>query len=311
MSRVSLRQLEYFRAIARTGSLSAAAEDRHVSRSTIASALDELERALGSQLCVRSKSHGVQLTEAGRAVLDDAITILGEVDDLESIGSEHRLVGELVIGCFSSLAPTVLPRLLQRYDDEHPGVRTTIVVESADRLREMLETGEVDVTISYNPHLEPDLAYVRLFETRMHALLPADHRLAGEAVVAPADLVDEPLVLMMTPPSTEQVLGYFGGQGLQPNVRFRITHFELARSLVAAGLGYSLFIQRPKNDLTYDGLPLVARPLDPPPPVQLVGIAWPRSRRPNAKSRELVRIALGEIEHLTPPSLYDAFPLDR
>ncbi|MBN9605356.1 MAG: LysR family transcriptional regulator [Actinomycetales bacterium] len=56
MTRITLRQLEYFRAIAVTGSLSAAAEDRHVSRSTIASALDDLERGLGAQLCVRYKS---------------------------------------------------------------------------------------------------------------------------------------------------------------------------------------------------------------------------------------------------------------
>ncbi|MGN6408834.1 MAG: LysR substrate-binding domain-containing protein [Curtobacterium sp.] len=303
-SRVSLRQLEYFSAIARTGSLSGAAEDRHVSRSTIASALDELERALGAQLCVRSKSHGVQLTEAGRAVLDSGSSILGEVEELESIGSAHRLAGELVIGCFSSLAPTVLPRVLQRYDAQHPGVRTTIVVESADRLMEMLRLGQVDLIISYNPHHEPDLAFAPLFETRMHALLSADHRFAGAPVVAARDLVADPLVLMMTPPSTEQVLGYFGRQGLQPNVRFRITHFELARSLVAAGLGYSLFIQRPKNDLSYDGLPLVTLPLDPVPPVQLVGIAWPKARRRNAKTRELVRIAMREIPHISPESLY-------
>jgi DNA-binding transcriptional LysR family regulator len=301
---LSLRQLEYFRAIAETGSLSAAAHDRRVSRSTIASALDELERSLGSQLCVRYKSHGIELTAAGRAVLDRAITILGEVDDLESIGSEHRLTGELVIGCYSSLAPTVLPRLLQRYALDHPEVRTTIVVESADVLDDRLRSGQLDLMISYNPHLDPTLAFERLFETRMHALLPADHRLAAAPSVAAADLVDEPLVLMMTPPSPDEVLGYFARLGLHPEVRFRITHFELARSLVAAGLGYSLFIQRPKTDFTYDGLRLSAVPLDPAPPVQLVAIAWPRARRLNAKSREFIRVALGELDHISPESLY-------
>lgn len=304
MTRISLRQLEYFRAIAQTGSLTAAAEDRRVSRSTVAAALDDLERALGAQLGVRSKSHGIELTETGRSVLDTAITILGEVDDLESIASEHRLTGDLVIGCFSSLAPTVLPRLLQRYAAEHPEVRTSVVVDSADALDERLGAGELDLMISYNPHLDPSLAHARLFETRMHALLPAGHRLAGDPVVSVRDLIDEPLVLMMTPPSIDEVLGYFARQDLRPNVRFRITHFELARSLVAAGLGYSLFIQRPKNNLSYDGLPLATLPLDPAPPVQLVGVAWPRARRLNAKGRELIRIALDEVDAISPESLY-------
>lgn len=304
MTRISLRQLEYFRAIARTGSLSAAADDRGVSRSTIAAALDELESALGSQLGVRSRSHGIELTEAGHTVLDSALSILGEVDDLESMGGTRRLSGELVVGCFSSLAPTVLPRLLRRYTAEHPQVRTSIVVDSADSLAERLGSGELDLMISYNPHADPELDYARLFEAHMHALLPADHSLASRSVVAARDLVDEPLVLMMTPPSIDQVLGYFARQGLRPKVQFRITHFELARSLVAAGLGYSLFIQRPKNDLSYDGLPLATLPLDPPPPAQLVGAAWPRARRLNAKARELVRIALDEAERISPESLY-------
>lgn len=308
MTRISLRQLDYFRAIAITGSLSAAAEDRHVSRSTVAGALDELERALGAQLCVRYKSHGIELTEAGRGVLDSAITILGEVDDLESIGSEHRLSGELTIGCFSSLAPTILPRLLQRYTTEHPEVHTSIVVETADVLDERLRSGQLDVIISYNPHLDPTLAYEPLFETRMHALLPATHALAGEQSVSVRDLVEDPLVLMMTPPSNGEVLGYFARQELRPNVRFRVTHFELARSLVAAGLGYSLFIQRPKNNHSYDGLPLVTLPLDPAPPTQLVAIAWPRARRLTAKSRELIRIALEERSHISPESLYQVGP---
>lgn len=306
MTRITLRQLEYFRAIAVTGSLSAAAEDRHVSRSTIASALDDLERGLGAQLCVRYKSHGIELTEAGRGVLDTAITILGEVDDLETIGSEHRLSGELVIGCFSSLAPTVVPHVLRRYTAAHPDVRTSVVVESADVLDERLRSGQLDLMVSYNPHLDPRLAWERLFETRMHVILPAAHPLAGRASIHLAELVDEPLVLMMTPPSTDQVLGYFAALGLRPNVRYRVTHFELGRSLVAAGLGYSLFIQRPKNNSSYDGLPLVSVPLDPPPPVQLVAIAWPRARRLNAKARELIRIAIEEIDHISPQSLYTA-----
>jgi len=305
MSRVTLRQLEYFRAIAVTGSLAAAAEQQHVSRSTIASALDELESGLGTQLCLRHKSQGIELTAAGRTVLDSALGVLGQVEDLESIAHASRLSGVLSIGCFGSLAPTVLPKLIARFNADHPDVRIEIEVESTDVLIERLLSGRLDLAISYRLHTDPRLDGRELYETRMHAVLPIDHPLARLSVIDAHDLADEPMVMMVTPPSEEDVAEYYASLGIVPNVKYRVSHFELGRSLVAAGLGYGLYIQRPRHDLTYDGVPLATRPLNPPPLPEQVRIAWPRGRALTAKSTAFVQLAQLPEHQLAPRSLYD------
>ncbi|WP_417510162.1 LysR substrate-binding domain-containing protein [Microbacterium sp.] len=304
MSRVTLRQLEYFRAIAATGSLAAAAEQLHVSRSTIAGALDDLESGLGTQLCVRHKSQGIELTAAGRTVLESSLGVLTQVEDLESVAHPHRLSGVLSVGCFGSLAPTVLPKLISRFTADHPDVQVDIEIESTDVLIERVMSGRLDLIISYRLHTDPRLDGRQLYETRMHAVLPIDHPLARQSVIDARDLADEPMVMMTTPPSEEDIADYYASMGIVPNVKYRVSHFELGRSLVAAGLGYGLYIQRPRHDLTYDGIPLATRPLNPPPLPGQVRIAWPRGRALSAKSAAFTQLALLPEHELAPRSLY-------
>lgn len=305
MSRITLRQLEYLRAIAATGSLLAAAEREHVSRSTIAAGLDELERSLETQLCVRHKAQGIELTESGVRVLAAAQRVLDETEDLESIARRDRLRGTLTVGCFGSIAPTILPTLISRFAEEHPEVTVVPEVAATDALSESVKAGRLDLIISYRLHLDPELETRALYSTRMHAVLPPTHDLARERVVSGRELADEPLVLLTTPPSPEDAFAYFASQGLRPRVRFRIGSFELGRSMIAAGLGYSLYMQRPRHDLTYDAAPVAIRPLDPEPTLTRVSVAWFAGRRLPAKAREFARLAVESGPEVAPRSLYD------
>ena len=304
MSRITLRQLEYFRAIAATGSLKAAAEREFVSRSTIAAALTDLERALETQLCIRNQATGIELTEAGKAVLDVAATVGGYVEDLESIADGATLKGVVTVGCFGSLSPTILPRLITQFAELHPGVEVVTETGSTDVLVDLLKSGRLDLIIAYKLHMDSTLTTRALYETPMHAVLPPGHRLAAGKYVDAADLADEPLVLITTPPSEEEVNEYFAPLGLTPNIRYRVSNFEYGRSLIAAGLGYGLHHQRPHHDLTYDGTPLASRPLSPAPPLARVSIAWPRGRRLTAKATAFVEMTEGMRETLAPASIY-------
>src|SRR5687767_4248998 len=131
--RYSLRQLEYFVAIADAGTLSGAAARLHVSQPGLSQSLTDLERALDVQLAVRRKAHGVTLTPTGVQVLRLARELLRHADDLASVASGGgALSGILSLGCYVTLAPTTLPSLLQGFTALHPGLTIDFVEGTQD-----------------------------------------------------------------------------------------------------------------------------------------------------------------------------------
>jgi DNA-binding transcriptional LysR family regulator len=266
--------------------------------------LDELERALRTRLCIRNKASGVALTAAGELVFERAISLLREADDLEAAAGGQRLSGAIRIGCFPSLAPTILPTLFRVFDRLHPDVTLDPVSADQEELLQRLRSGDIELAVMYNMHLDRAFETVRLYDTAMHVILAADHPLAAEEAVPATALEREPMILLEVPPSAEDVLSYFTMQGLSPHVRLRTPHFELVRSLVAQGLGYSLFIQRPRIHQSYEGLPIAAKALDPRPHLERASIVWPAGRRLSSKARRFVELAREHVETYAPVSLY-------
>ncbi|MEO9248735.1 LysR substrate-binding domain-containing protein [Citricoccus nitrophenolicus] len=298
--RLTLRQLEHFCAVARTGSISAAAAELRVSRTSVTEALDTLERIAGTVLCRRSKAEGVVLTASGEDFFIRARSVLDQALDLEMPDGDRQLGGTLTIGCFRSLAPTVLPALWSAFASRHPGVTVSVTTGDRSELVEQLSLGILDVVLAYNLHALPGLGTARLYDTTMYALLPAEHPFAGLGRAPLADLAAEPLLLMDVSPSSDDILSYFAHHGATPNVRMKSPDFELIRSLVARGLGYSIFIQRPRQDISYEGLPVACVPLDPEPHLERASIAWSERRRLPAPGRSFVDLAMALGPRLAP-----------
>lgn len=300
MPKFTLRQLEYFKAVALHGSISAAAEAERVSRSAISAALDDLEGVLGSSLCVRTKTHGIVLTDNGRQALQRAESILGEAEELQHLGSGGELRGTLTLGCFPSLAPTLIPLLWQEFTRAHPQVTLHVITTGRAELVTKLERGEVDLAFAYNLHDYESLGTASLYDTYMHAIMHPDHALAAATTVRADNLASEPLLLMDLSPSTDDILGYFASLSLTPHIALRSPQFEFIRSLVARGAGYSLFIQRPRMATSYEGLPIKTLRVVPEPPVVRANVAWAVSRRLPRRAEAFVELALRRAAQLAP-----------
>lgn len=288
----SLRQLWYFIAVAEEGTISAAADRLHVSQSAVSLALTDLEKALRVQLCVRRKAHGITLTPSGTQALRQARMLLRQAATLEmdGLGDAEELSGPLTLGCYLSLAPTVLPRLIRGFGLLHPRVTLGFEEGTQDALQRLLLAGELDLAVVYNMDILPEFAQVQLYRRQPHVLLPADHKLATEPVVALRDLAEEPMVLLDAPPSSHHTLWLCEAAGVKPLVRFRTKNFETARALVGRGLGYAMLIQRPANTRTYEGLPVVTKDIAELADHHVeVVLAWPRHIRLTPRSEAFVR----------------------
>jgi DNA-binding transcriptional LysR family regulator len=293
MARYTLRQLEIFIAVAEHGSMSAAADALLVSQSAVAGAINALEHAFGAQLTIRRKAHGVALTAAGRYVLDRAKGLLNAATDLElhaaDAGAELR--GSLTLGCYRTLAPTVLAALIDNYSQLHPFVELDFFVGPQSEVHEGLRLGTLDLAIAYDLALPNGLRSRRLFDTSPAIVLAADHPLAARPALRLEDVADEPMILLDVNPSRENTMMMFSSAGLEPTIRFRTLDYEVTRSLVGRGMGYAILVQQPASNQTYEGRPLAVRPINPAVRSVPVSVAWPAAIKQSQSVEAMIALA--------------------
>lgn len=290
MASLTLRQLEYFVASAELGSMTAAAEHVHLSQSAISTALADLERTLGVQLLIR-QARGLSLTPAGVRVLADARRLIGGVEDLHSSAREigESLTGSLRVGCYSTLAPILMPRIIAAFVEEHPAVELDVLEGSHAFLYDQLKMGGCELALMYDYALADGRAAIDLTTRTIssappHLLLPADHRLAKRKKIRLKELAPEPFILFDLKPGGEYFLDIFKRLGLEPQVRLRTQSFEMVRSLVARGLGYSMLTQQTAIDTSYEGFGFVVRPLADQLPALNVQVAQLAATRPTRRA---------------------------
>lgn len=289
----TLRQLEYFVAAAHTGTLSEAASRCHVSQPALSLSVTQLERALGLQLLVRHRSRGAELTPAGTRVLKLAEELLGQAARLqESAGAEHAgLAGRLAVGCYTTLAPMFVPPLLTGFMTECPGVALEFTEYAQPELLRDLERGVLELALLYDRQLDPGLAYTEIGRLYPYVLLPAAHPSASAAAVSLAALAAEPAIVLDVPPSRENWQEMTSSLAIEPLVGHRTRNFELARCLVGRGLGYCVLYQRPPLDITYEGRPVVAKPIAEQVPALRVVLAYPAAASLTARARRFAEYA--------------------
>lgn len=274
----TLNQVAVFVAVAEVGTISGAAERLHVSASAVSAALSELERALQTQLLHRQRAKGVRLTPTGELLLERARGLLHQAGELQADarGEERGVSGVIRLGCYPSLAPTLLPELMSSFQEAHPDVRLEVMEATQDQLTAALSTGDLSVAIMYDLELAPGLRRWPFAQLPPRVVLPADHRLAdAPGGIDLADLRDDPMVLLDAPPSAEHAHACCARAGFAPRVTYRARTYETARSFVGRGLGWTLLLQRPSADVTYEGRPVRVKEIARPPmqPVTIAVVA--------------------------------------
>ncbi|QQX88250.1 LysR family transcriptional regulator [Cupriavidus necator] len=241
--RVSLRLLRYFAATAETGSTTAAARLLNVSQPSISVAIRELETLFEEALFARDVGARMTLTRFGVRKLAEARHILGAATAFEVDKSGDAAAGEVQIGVFRTLAPVYLPVVLRLARERYPKLSVRFVEGDLAQMEDWLHGGQIELALTYDVGMPDDIERELLAELRPYGLLPAGSRLARrKGSLSLHELAQEPLILIDLPHSREFLMAPFWQFGLQPEVRYRATSLELARGMVANGLGAALLI---------------------------------------------------------------------
>jgi DNA-binding transcriptional LysR family regulator len=235
-----------------------AAARLHISQPSLSRAVRELESSLEVELLVRT-SRSVRLTEAGRALLEEApAAILG----VERCFTRARRVGlgelgALAVGFLPSVTALLLPMAVTAFRAAYPEVHLELRELLDDPLLGALESRAVEIAILRSRRSEPDITFELLFSDAIHVALPRGHRLATRPQLAYADLRDDVFVLWPRNQSREgydQVVNGCRAAGFEPRIVQECSLPNTTLGLVAAGIGISVLsglFQAFRNDVAF------------------------------------------------------------
>ena len=241
---MDLRLLEYFLAVAKTGNITKAADQLHVTQPTVSRQLMELEEAMGTSLLIRGKRQ-VTLTDAGILFQQRAQEIIDLMDKTSrDLAGQNDLVGGTVaIGCVESCVSRMLPEVLKEFSSLHPKVGYELYSADGDDIREKLDRGELDFGILLEPVEAAKYDYLRLpyWET-WGILTRRDDPLAVKKAIGKEDITSIPLILPRREIVQDNIAGWFGTDRSRLHIFSSQNLINNAALLVEAGLAYSVCV---------------------------------------------------------------------
>lgn len=301
----SLTQLLYFVTIAETGNISEAAVRLHASQSAVSSAIQRLERQLGSQLLLRQHAKGVSLTPSGRLLLQDARNILQHAHNMKDYSTrlQEEAAGNLDVGSCFTITPFLIPRTLSAIRRSHP--RLHVVIHDAQWPIGLIRNGVCELVVTYSFVSSEDTHFTKLVTPPLYALVAPEHRLA-RAVRAPlAELSNEVLLVPDLPPESapmSHTKDIFAAAGIPTPRMLGVTGIEAMRGLVAAGMGFMLTHHRPRSLETLDGGRVALVEIDGAHPRPSIGVLTVADAMPSQRARAFVTALRATIRQAYEPA---------
>ncbi|GAA0692111.1 LysR family transcriptional regulator [Kitasatospora atroaurantiaca] len=273
---IEARHLRVLRAVARTGSFSAAARELGCTQPAVSQQMKALEKSVATPLVVRS-GREMQLSEAGQVLLKHATGILAGLSAAEEeVAAIAGLrAGRVRLVSFPTASSTLVPTAVARLRGVHPGVRVSLVEAEPPESLAMLRGGECEVALAFRypdsrggtaqraPHATPrearaeatleaqdraaandwsDLVVRPLLDDPLAGLLPAAHPLAARDESRPVDLAElaDEQWIAGCPQCRGHLVELCAAAGFEPRIDFATDDYPAVAGLVAAGLGVAV-----------------------------------------------------------------------
>ncbi|WP_371665591.1 LysR family transcriptional regulator [Streptomyces sp. NBC_01241] len=266
---IEARHLRVLRAVAATGSFSAAARELGCTQPAVSQQMKALEASAGTTLLIRT-GREMRLTQAGEALVRHASGILaGLVAAEEEVAAIAGLrAGRVRLVSFPSGSSTLVPGALAALRAAHPGTRVSLVEAEPPRSVKMLREGDCDIALAFRYGASgtewDDLVVRPLLTDRLIGLVPEGHRLAGADTVTVAELAEESWIAGC-PRCRRQLVEVCEESGFTPRIDFATDDYPAVVGLVGAGLGVAVLPElaiesvRPKRARTVAVEPAIER----------------------------------------------------
>ena len=276
---IEARHLRVLRAVAATGSFSAAARELGCTQPAVSQQMKALESSAGTPLLIRT-GREMRLTQAGEALTRHAAGILaGLTAAEEEVAAIAGLrAGRVRLVSFPSGSSGLVPAALAALRAAHPGTRVSLEEAEPPRSAELLRAGDCDIALAFRyagataPDEWDDLVVRPLLADRLVGLVPEGHRLADAASAGIGELAADPWIAGC-PRCRRQLVEVCETEGFTPRIDFATDDYPAVLGLVAAGLGVAVLPALALESLRPKGVRTIA--VEPAVEREIVALTLP------------------------------------
>jgi DNA-binding transcriptional LysR family regulator len=239
---MKLRQIEVFRAIMKTGSISGASGLLHVSQSAISQVLLHTEHQLRFPLFNRVKGR-LQETREARVLFGEIEHVYEGIQRVKEVAESLRRThtGVLQILASPGAGNSLLPDAMRQFRVRHPDVRIGLEMLSYAPMMEKLKSGQADLAVAICPSDERDIQRTHLCNSHLVCLLPLDHRLCELPSISPQDLRHQPIITFVGGSAlAKRVADAFETNSETPDVSVEVAFGVSTPNLVRSGVGVAI-----------------------------------------------------------------------
>jgi len=247
---MDLRQLRHFMALASAMHFYKAADSIGITQSALTQSVSKLEKELGLQLFVRSKTGSV-LTEHGRKLYDHAKVIMGQLEaaKMELLAHARQAGAEIRVGIIQSLNDQILIQAITRFKRAYPEYNVKIIKDWSPTLATLLAEGDIDFAFlsdHFLRHEMPEIKRELLFLDHVQIVVGEKHELYRRGHVTLADLARHQWVAVSTTPDWPQFLvRIFASADIYTTPRLvRTNSMTLAAALIKGGHTVGMLSQK-------------------------------------------------------------------
>lgn len=294
MIRLTLRQMEYFEALAETLHFGRAAELAGVTQPALSSQIAEMEERLGRRLFDRG-GKTVHLTEEARALKPRIDRVLAETREIEATARRGRasMEGRFRLGVIPTVAPYLLPALLPELRKRFPALAVELREAVTATLTEETVAGRLDGMIAALPLDHAGVSVEPLFEDRFFLAVPkADPGFISPPVPPESPALERLMLLEEGHCMRDQALAVCGSVRPAAMANYGATSLTTLLQMVAHGQGVTLIPEMARA--ASEAMPeLRVVPFAEPMPARMLGFAWRRNSSRQGECRALAEIVRG------------------
>ncbi len=274
---MTIRQLIYFREIARQQSYTSASRNLYVAQSALSVSMKKLEDELGCTLFV-SNGRSIMLTDAGKKLLEYTEVFLETYENFrsEAYAISEQAFGQLRIGIPHYLDKLVFKDFLAGFCKTYPNMQVAILNDGARNIQYKVRSQEINLGMALSPILS-DLNYKKCFETDMVVVMSDKNPLAKKDMITVDMLKDEKLISLGSEHEVFYILkGLFAESGCSLKPAITASNTDFIYDLIRQGLGTTVQSRSVAESLVKSGDSIVIRPLDCGNRIWTMCLVYPR-----------------------------------